>query len=78
MNCLRGYNISVHCFRGVEKGVMVPPVVVDYNNDSVKDILMTSFEGINNLYSGKDLSLIWTANFSGMETYGYFNFFLIF
>ncbi|XP_060559392.1 uncharacterized protein LOC132719615 [Ruditapes philippinarum] len=65
-------------YRGVEKGVMVPPVVVDYNNDSVKDILMTSFEGINNLYSGKDLSLIWTANFSGMETYGtpapgYFN-----
>ncbi|XP_045211867.2 uncharacterized protein LOC123563244 [Mercenaria mercenaria] len=65
-------------YRGEEKGVMVPPVVVDYDSNGVKDILMTSFEGINNLYSGDDLHLIWTANFSGMETYGtpapgYFN-----
>lgn len=49
---------------------MVPPVIVDYDSNNVKDILMTSFEGINNLYSGTDLQLVWTANFPGMETYG--------
>ena len=54
---------------------MVPPVVVDYDNDGTQDILLTFFEGINRLYNGKDLHLIWTANFSGMETYGYFIFY---
>ncbi|XP_071128715.1 uncharacterized protein [Mytilus edulis] len=64
--------------RGNTKGVIVPPVVVDVNNDRFPDILMTSFQGQMMLYSGKDLSVLWRREFPNMETYtspapGYFN-----
>ncbi|CAC5409294.1 unnamed protein product [Mytilus coruscus] len=64
--------------RGNNKGVIVPPVVADVNNDGFHDILMTAFQGHMILYSGKDLSLLWRREFPNMETYtspapGYFN-----
>ncbi|XP_063447077.1 uncharacterized protein LOC134726596 [Mytilus trossulus] len=64
--------------RGNTKGVIVPPVVADINNDGFHDILMTAFQGQMILYSGKDLSVLWRREFPNMETYtspapGYFN-----
>ena len=63
---------------GVEKGVMVPPVIIDVNGDSVNDILISMFEGKLVLKNGWDLSIMWTASFPGTETYstpapGYFD-----
>ncbi|VDI55263.1 Hypothetical predicted protein [Mytilus galloprovincialis] len=67
-----------HTLHGNTKGVIVPPVVADVNNDGFPDILMTSFQGQMMLYSGKDLSVLWRREFPNMETYtspapGYFN-----
>ena len=63
---------------GVEKGVMVPPVIIDVNGDAVDDILISMFEGKLVLKNGWDLSIVWTASFPGTETYstpapGYFD-----
>lgn len=73
-------------YKGSRKGVMVPPVIADVNNDGTLDILMTTFEGKNILYNGENLSALWTAelavvtpgNVTSMETYstpspGYFD-----
>lgn len=57
-------------YKGKEKGVMVPPVIVDHDGDGVKDILMSSFEGIVRLFYGKNLQTAWTTSFTGMESYG--------
>ena len=48
---------------------MVPPVLVDTTGDGVKDILMLAYDGITTLYNGETLEPLWTANFSGYETY---------
>ena len=65
-------------FSGVEKGVMVPPVIIDVDGDSVDDVLVSLFEGKLVLKNGRDLSVMWTASFPGTETYstpapGYFD-----
>ncbi|XP_064608060.1 protein FAM234B-like [Liolophura sinensis] len=65
-------------FSGNETGVMVPPVMADVNNDGIKDILMTAFEGKMILFDGKTLNILWTLSLKGYQTYstpapGYFD-----
>ena len=60
------------------KGVMVPPVLCDVNNDGTKDILMSSFDGTLILYDGETFEKIWTKEYACHETYtspapGFFN-----
>ena len=70
--------LCLNNFSGTEKGVMVPPVIVDVDGDSVSDILVSLFEGRMVLKNGRDLSVMWTASFPGAESYstpapGYFD-----
>ncbi|XP_005101849.1 protein FAM234B [Aplysia californica] len=51
------------------KGVMVPPVLVDVNNDEQPDILVTTFSGEVALIDGSSLTTTWAVHFTGMETY---------
>ncbi|XP_041362611.1 protein FAM234B-like [Gigantopelta aegis] len=74
----RGPGDIITIYRGQEKGIMIPPELVDVTGDGVDDILMTSFEGKMILFDGKTLDPVWTASFPGMESYsspapGYFD-----
>jgi len=60
------------------KGVMVPPVLIDMNNDGVKDILMSAFTGAMVLYDGETMDELWRLQLEDRESYstpapGYFN-----
>lgn len=64
--------------KGASKGVMVPPVIVDIDGDSIDDILVSDYGGRMVMKNGKDLSDMWSISFSGMESYstpapGYFD-----
>ncbi|KAK2179236.1 hypothetical protein NP493_504g03043 [Ridgeia piscesae] len=54
------------------EGVMVPPTLVDMNNDGVRDIMMTAYDGLIRLYDGDTLDVMWTTKFHGFETYSCF------
>jgi hypothetical protein len=47
----------------------VPPVCVDVNKDGMRDLLMLAFDGNCTLYDGQTLSVIWTINFNGSQSY---------
>ena len=47
----------------------MPPTLVDMNNDGVRDIMMTAYDGLMRLYDGDTLKVMWTANFHGYESY---------
>ncbi|XP_071097133.1 uncharacterized protein [Haliotis cracherodii] len=71
-------NVIMYLHRGQMKGVMVPPVIVDVNNDGEKDVLVSVFEGAMVLLDGKTLTEKWRRPFPNMESYstpapGYFN-----
>ncbi|KAI0236790.1 hypothetical protein LSAT2_012668 [Lamellibrachia satsuma] len=60
------------------KGVMVSPTLVDMNNDGVRDIVMSAYDGTMRLYDGETLDIMWTTRFYGFESYSclapaYFN-----
>lgn len=64
--------------RSLSKGLIVPPVIVDVDNDKTMDILMCTFDGEVILYDGHTLQKKWAANFSECESFsipapGYFN-----
>lgn len=56
-------------FSTEEKGVMVPPVMVDMTGDGVKDILMNSFDGSVVLFDGETLEILWKTKFHDRESY---------
>ncbi|XP_021380156.1 uncharacterized protein LOC110467366 [Mizuhopecten yessoensis] len=56
-------------YKGTTKGVMVPPVIVDVDDDGVLDIMASIYDGKNILYNGKDLSIMWSVDFPGQESY---------
>lgn len=65
-------------YKSVSKGIMVPPVLVDVNQDGTKDILMLSFDGAVVMFNGLNFEKIWERKFDCYETYtspspGYFN-----
>ena len=56
---------------GVKKGVMVPPLTTDVNNDGVDDIVMSAYDGLIVLFDGKTMQKVWTAKFDNCESYRY-------
>ncbi|XP_046574702.1 protein FAM234A-like [Haliotis rubra] len=68
----------IEIFRSPDKGVMVPPVLIDMTGDGVKDILMSAFDGTVILFDGETLENLWKIKFNGRESYstpapGHFN-----
>ena len=57
------------CFRGTTKGIMVPPLIVDVDGDSINDLLVSVYEGQLVLKNGRDLSDMWSASFPDAESY---------
>ncbi|KPM09388.1 PQQ-like domain containing protein [Sarcoptes scabiei] len=60
------------------KGVMVPPALIDINNDSIFDIVMAHFNSTVIAFDGLTFKQIWKYELLGSETYstpsiGYFN-----
>ena len=57
--------------RSERKGVMVPPVLYDWDKDGTDDILMSAFDGTYALYNGETLEEIWStgSEFSEYESY---------
>ena len=49
--------------------MMVPPVIVDVDGDSVKDILVSMYDGQLVMKNGKDMTEIWNVSFPNMESY---------
>ena len=65
-------------YKSESKGVMVPPILVDVDNDGCKDMLVSSFDGDLILFNGKTFDIIWKIKFECYETYtspspGFFN-----
>ena len=56
-------------FRSMTKGVMVSPTLVDMNNDGIRDIFMSAYDGTIRLYDGETLDIMWTTRFYRFETY---------
>lgn len=48
---------------------MVPPVIADIDNDGINDIMASIYDGKNILYNGKNLKIMWIADFPNMESY---------
>ena len=46
-------------------------MLIDMNNDGVKDILMSAFNGWMILYDGETLEVIWKIKFEDRESYRY-------
>jgi hypothetical protein len=60
------------------KGVMVPPVLADINNDGTRDIFILTFDGELIMKDGQTFENIWSQKFECHETYtspspGYWN-----
>lgn len=61
---------GISCFyRGVKKGFMTPPVIVDVDKDGIKDLVVSAYDGKLFLLNGKTLNVRWTAQFDNMESY---------
>ena len=56
-------------FSGKNKGVMVPPTIVDVNKDGVQDIVVSLFEGKVLLKDGKTATTLWETDYADMESY---------
>jgi len=54
------------------KGVMVPPVLIDINNDDILDIIMSLFNSTVIAFDGLTFQVLWKTQFPGSETYRYF------
>jgi hypothetical protein len=56
-------------FKSTSKGVMVPPVLADVNNDGTSDILVMAFDGSLVLYDGETFDVMWKKDFACHESY---------
>ncbi|CAF2979255.1 unnamed protein product [Rotaria sp. Silwood2] len=68
-NIIKQNNNYVTIFKSFEKGIMVPPIVLDIDHDGIDDILVSCFDGTLELINGKTMKPIWTRIFSGYEFY---------
>ncbi|XP_014775706.1 protein FAM234B [Octopus bimaculoides] len=60
------------------KGIFVPPVIVDIQNNNIMDILVSTFDGTIALVDGQAFTPKWKINFTNYESFsipapGYFN-----
>jgi hypothetical protein len=51
------------------KGVMVPPVLADVNQDGTRDILLMSFAGYVAMLDGENFEILWKKYYQCHETY---------
>jgi hypothetical protein len=56
-------------FKSKTKGVMVPPVLADVDNDGTSDILVMSFDGKMTMYNGETFDIMWNRTFECHEAY---------
>ncbi len=52
-----------------EKGVMLPPVMVDMTGDGHNDLVVSTFYGHTMLLDGRDGTVVWDTFLPGTETY---------
>jgi len=66
-----GYDLCLYEFlRSGEKGVILPPVVVDVDVDGVEDLVVSTFNGHTMAIDGNDMKRrIWNTYFPGTESY---------
>ena len=56
--------------RGVNKGVVLPPVIVDMTLDGVEDLVVSMYDGGTLVMDGKDLAtVVWETSYPGTESY---------
>ena len=65
------YEICLYkIMRSKSKGVLLPPVILDLNADSVDDLLVTTFDNHYTAYDGKDLTtVLWHSYYPNSESY---------
>ena len=68
-NLVQGNHRYVTLVKASTKGVMVPPIVLDIDNDGVNEILVSEFDGTLELIQGKTMKPLWTRTFDGCEFY---------
>ena len=69
---------ATRLIKGKNHGFVAPPVVVDINQDHVKDVVVNAHEGIMYALDGASNSIIWKVQIKGCEANttpapGYFN-----
>ncbi|CAF2112905.1 unnamed protein product [Rotaria magnacalcarata] len=68
-NIIKQNNQYLTIFKSFEKGVMVPPIVLDVDHDGIDDILVSCFDGTLELINGRTMKPIWTRIFPRFEFY---------
>lgn len=51
------------------KGYISPPILADFTNDKVLDIVVNLVEGVTKLIDGKTLKVLWTVSCNNAEVY---------
>lgn len=56
-------------YHSTSKGLIIPPVIIDMNNDSVQDLVIQSFSGHIRCVNGVNGMVLWSRHISGSESY---------
>ena len=57
-------------YKSESKGVLVPPVIVDLNNDGVDDLVMSTYDGHTIAFDGLDaVTRLWDAYYPNTESF---------
>ena len=56
-------------FVSKQKGVMLPVLLVDMNEDTVLDLVVSTFGGRTAVLDGKDVAVVWDKHFPATESY---------
>lgn len=67
------YNLCMYeVVRGAEKGVILPPVIVDMTLDGVDDLVVSTYDGGTMVLDGRDLAtVVWETSYPDTESYRY-------
>jgi hypothetical protein len=68
-NILEREERYVTIMKSFEKGFMVPPIILDIDDDGIEDILVSCFDGTLALIDGKTMKTLWKRVFDGFEFY---------
>ncbi|XP_033117726.1 protein FAM234B-like isoform X2 [Anneissia japonica] len=52
-----------------ERGIMVPTILADMNNDGINDLIVSLFNGSFAVLNGDNLTVIWSTGFHGYQSY---------
>ena len=64
------YNLCMYeLVRTDERGVILPPVVVDMNQDAQDDLVVSRFDGHTLVLDGRDGHVLWEMTIPGTESY---------